>query len=203
MLANMRQRTIKPAITAAAAPGTLVHTDGYGVCARLPSWGCGHKTVSHGRDYDGDSPEIVRGVAGRLGDGRLLVLGYDIDELEQVEGIILRALGLGLAPAVLLSLVGGSVLARRGQRRSAALHEAVGKIMQGHLHERLPVRGGSDELDKLAMAVSGMLGQIERLVGSRLASNSSTLPSRMIFDRYDPTWPNSAQALQAARETTA
>jgi signal transduction histidine kinase len=118
-----------------------------------------------GRDRDGDSPEIVRGVAGRLRDGRLLVLGYDIDELEQVEGIVLRALGLGLVPAVLLSLAGGSVLARRGQRRIAALHEAVGKIMQGHLHERLPVRGTSDELDKLAMAVNGMLGQIERLVG--------------------------------------
>ncbi len=118
-----------------------------------------------GRDRDGDSPEIVRGVAGRLRDGRLLVLGYDIDELEQVEGIILRALGLGLALAVLLSLAGGSVLARRGQRRIAALHEAVGKIMQGHLHERLPVRGASDELDKLAVAVNGMLGQIERLVG--------------------------------------
>jgi len=118
-----------------------------------------------GRDRDGDSPEIVRGVAGRLRDGRLLVLGYDIDELEQVEEIILRALGLGLAPAVLLSLAVGSVLARRGQRRIAALHEAVGKIMQGHLHERLPVRGASDELDKLAVAVNGMLGEIERLVG--------------------------------------
>jgi len=116
------------------------------------------------RDRDGDSPEVVRGVARRLGDGRLLVLGYDIDELDQAQDLILRALGLGVAPAVVLSLAGGTVLAWRGQRRIAAVHEAVGRIMQGHLRERLPTRGGADELDKVAAAVNGMLDRIEQLV---------------------------------------
>ena len=104
------------------------------------------------------------GNGGRLGDGRLLVLGYDIDELDEVQDIVVRALSLGLAPAVLLSLAGGVVLARRGQRRIAAVHEAVGRIMQGQLRERLPVRGASDELDKVAAAVNGMLDRIEQLV---------------------------------------
>ena len=59
MLANVQQRTIKPVITAAVAPGTLVHTDEYSIYARLPAWGYGHKTVCHGRgecarDEDGD-----------------------------------------------------------------------------------------------------------------------------------------------------
>ncbi len=59
MLANVRQATIKPIITAAVTPGTLVHTDEYGTCARLPAWGCRHKTVCHGRgeyarDEDGN-----------------------------------------------------------------------------------------------------------------------------------------------------
>ena len=116
------------------------------------------------RDRDGDSPEVVRGVARRLGDGRLLVLGYDSDELDQAQDLILRALGLGVAPAVVLSLAGGTVLAWRGQRRIAAVHEAVGRIMQGHLRERLPTRGGADELDKVAAAVNGMLDRIEQLV---------------------------------------
>lgn len=117
------------------------------------------------RDRDGDVPEVVRGVAERLPDGRLLALGYDIDELDQVHDSILRALALGLTPAVLLSLVGGMVLARRAQRRIAAVHEALGRIMQGHLHERLPARGTSDELDKVVSAVNGMLDRIELLVG--------------------------------------
>ena len=59
MLANVQQRTIKPIIEAAVAAGSLVHTDEYGIYARLPAWGYRHKTVCHGRgeyarDEDGD-----------------------------------------------------------------------------------------------------------------------------------------------------
>ena len=59
MLANVQQATIKPVITAAVAPGTLVHTDEYATYARLTAWGYGHKTVCHARgeyarDEDGD-----------------------------------------------------------------------------------------------------------------------------------------------------
>ena len=59
MLANVQQATIKPVITAAVAPGTLVHTDEYSIYARLPAWGYRHKTVCHGSgeyacDEDGD-----------------------------------------------------------------------------------------------------------------------------------------------------
>ena len=49
MLANVRAATIKPIITAAVAPGTLVHTDEYSIYARLPMWDYGHKTVCQGR----------------------------------------------------------------------------------------------------------------------------------------------------------
>ena len=59
LLANVRAATIKPVITAAVAPGALVHTDEHAICARLPAWGCGHKAVcrgagEHARDEDGD-----------------------------------------------------------------------------------------------------------------------------------------------------
>src|SRR3954453_4490175 len=47
MLPNLRQATIKPIITQAVAPGTLIHTDDYDIYARLPAWGYGHKTVCH------------------------------------------------------------------------------------------------------------------------------------------------------------
>jgi transposase-like protein len=49
MLPNVRQATIKPIITAAVAPGTLINTDEYDIYARLPAWGYGHKTVCHAR----------------------------------------------------------------------------------------------------------------------------------------------------------
>ena len=47
MLPTVRQATIKPIITQAVAPGTLLHTDEYDIYARLPAWGYGHKTVCH------------------------------------------------------------------------------------------------------------------------------------------------------------
>jgi transposase len=58
MLANVQQATIKPIITDAVAPGTLIQTDEYDIYARLPVWGYGHKTVCHAsgeyaRDEDG------------------------------------------------------------------------------------------------------------------------------------------------------
>jgi hypothetical protein len=39
MLANVQQVTIKPVIEAGVATGSLVHTDEYGIYARLPAWG--------------------------------------------------------------------------------------------------------------------------------------------------------------------
>jgi transposase len=59
MLADVRQRTIRPVIEATVAKGALVHTDEYDVYARLDEWGYGHKTVCHARgeyarDEDGD-----------------------------------------------------------------------------------------------------------------------------------------------------
>ena len=126
-----------------------------------------HRAVFVGidRDHDGDDPEVVRAVALRLADHSLLVLGWDIDELEDVETIVLRALSLGILPALLLSLIGGTLLARRARSRIASVHEAVGRIMAGRLEERLPVRGSGDDLDRLATAVNGMLQEIERLFG--------------------------------------
>ena len=59
MLANVRQRTIRPVIEATVVNGALVYTDEYDVYARLEDWGYGHKTVCHARgeyarDEDGD-----------------------------------------------------------------------------------------------------------------------------------------------------
>ena len=50
MLQNVKQRTIEPLLRKTILPGTLIHTDEYGIYSRLPAWGYGHKTVCHARD---------------------------------------------------------------------------------------------------------------------------------------------------------
>ncbi len=59
MLADVRQRTIRPLIEEAIVPGTLVNTDEYVIYDALPEWGYLHKSVCHSRgeyarDEDGD-----------------------------------------------------------------------------------------------------------------------------------------------------
>ncbi len=142
---------------------------------RLPIDGRAHRAVFKGidRDHDGDDPEVVRAVAVPVDASRVLVIGYDIDELEDVQDIIRRALMLGLAPTLLLSLAGGTWLAWRAQSRVASVHGAIARIMQGHLSGRLPVQGTGDDLDRLSIAVNGMLDEIERLIeGVRGVSDS-------------------------------
>ncbi len=118
-------------------------------------------------DNDGDADErreIIRAVGSRLADGRALVVGHDIDELEHVQAIILRALGLGLLPMVAMALAGGALLGRRALARVAAFDDAIGHIQQGRLGGRLPVTGNGDEFDRLAAQVNAMLDEIETLV---------------------------------------
>ena len=59
MLHNVQQKTIEPLLRKTILPGTLIHTDEYGIYNRLPLWGYQHKTVCHARgeyarDDDGD-----------------------------------------------------------------------------------------------------------------------------------------------------
>ena len=49
MLPNVKQKTIKPIIAAVVVNGTMIYTDEYSICARLPMWGDPHKTVCHSR----------------------------------------------------------------------------------------------------------------------------------------------------------
>lgn len=116
------------------------------------------------RDGAGTETQTVRAIAVRLGDGTVLVLGRNVDEITEFSEIVLRALALGLGPATVLALGGGALLAFRGQRRIEAIHRAARRIMAGHLGQRLQARRDGDDFDKLAAIVNGMLDEIERLM---------------------------------------
>ena len=116
-------------------------------------------------DADEDARhEVVRAVALRLDDGRQLVLGLDTDEIEHARAVILRALGLGLAPMLAMALAAGLLLGRRALRRVSAMDEAIARIVGGDVAERLPVRGHGDEFDRLARSVNIMLDDMARLL---------------------------------------
>jgi transposase-like protein len=71
-LANVKQATIKPIITATVAQGNLIYTDEYDIYARLEQWRYARQNVCHSvrayaRDDDRDGPckvnvNVIEGV---------------------------------------------------------------------------------------------------------------------------------------------
>jgi signal transduction histidine kinase len=112
----------------------------------------------------GGAGETVRGVARRLPSGDVVVVGRKIEEASEIADIVGATLGLGLIPALCLSIAAGIFLSVRSQKRVAEVNRKVQRIMAGDLRERLPTRGGNDPFDKLAVIVNGMLKNIESLI---------------------------------------
>jgi signal transduction histidine kinase len=115
-------------------------------------------------DARGRDTETIRAVCRRLADGRILVIGRNIDELLSFLRRIERILLLALVPAVILSVVGGTLAGLRAQRRLTILRRSAARIMAGHLTERLPAHAGGDDLDQLVHIVNRMLDELETLV---------------------------------------
>jgi len=130
----------------------------------LPPDGLVHVTRVVPAGQAGPGIETVRAVERRLPDGSFLVIGRNSEELERLRDEVARALELGLLPAVLLSLATGIVLSWRANTRVKEVNNAAERIMLGHLRERLPVRGTTDDFDRLAGSVNRMLDEIERLL---------------------------------------
>ncbi len=113
----------------------------------------------------GGAEETVRAVAGRLADGRIVVVGRTEADLEALRMVVWRALALGLAPAVLFSLLAGALVSLRAMARVADLNRTIERIMGGDLNERLPRQATREPLDQLAASVNRMLDEIVRLIG--------------------------------------
>ena len=102
--------------------------------------------------------------ARRLPDGDLLLMGRGVGVLGSLADIVAGALLLGAIPSIGTALGVGLWQRRQVQRRVSAVNEAIGRIMQGDVHQRLPVKGVADEFDLLAESVNRMLAEIERLL---------------------------------------
>ena len=108
---------------------------------------------------------------------RILVITRSLQNLQNFHGVILETLATALVPALVMSLLAGAWLGRRNLVRAGRMQQAIDRIMEGGLNERLPVRGdgkrdgkrsggaGRDEMDRLAVSVNRMLERLEDLLG--------------------------------------
>jgi signal transduction histidine kinase len=117
-------------------------------------------------DESGRAKQAVRLIARSLPDGDVLVIGRNVDEVEEIARVVGLALALGLVPAVLLCLGVGVALSARIRRRIVEINVRVQRIVAGDLRERLPRQKTDDSFSTLAIIVNGMLDEMETLIRS-------------------------------------
>jgi len=120
------------------------------------------------------APEWKRGAADRpllratfetLHDGHHLLVGKDIDDLDEFAKKIEAALVGGIALIFVLAGVASVSVTRRTVGRIEAINATSRAIMQSGLGKRIPLRATRDEWDQLAENLNLMLDRIEALIG--------------------------------------
>jgi signal transduction histidine kinase len=105
-----------------------------------------------------------RGIIVPTTSGLRILVGHSIDEISSFDRTLVRTLCAGVLITILLAIVCGRALNGMSNRRIREISETSREIMAGKLNRRLPTRGTSHDLDRLATIVNTMLDEIERLV---------------------------------------
>jgi signal transduction histidine kinase len=100
----------------------------------------------------------------QLSGGFRLLVGRDLDEREELRGVVVHALVTSLIYVAVIGLIGGLFVASRVLRRIDGMTATTQTIMAGDLSGRLPVSGTGDELDRLAQNLNAMLERITELM---------------------------------------
>jgi signal transduction histidine kinase len=112
---------------------------------------------------DNDGMPTVRVIGETRGDGSILLVGHNLDDVRHVRAELTRALIGGGVLCLVISIGTGLLLSLRQMRRVADMRRVTTSIANGDLAQRLPT-GGRDELDMLCHLVNHMLTEVERLM---------------------------------------
>ena len=105
--------------------------------------------------------------------GERLLVGRDASGLVRFDQALVRAGGLALVAALILSIASGWLLTRLVFSRLTEISDTAQEIVSGDLSRRIPIRGTGDELDRLGVTLNEMLARIDGLVGNlRMTTDS-------------------------------
>ena len=102
----------------------------------------------------------------RLRGGEFLLVGENRYRAVKAREAIAQAMGWGIAITLLFAAAGGVALGRGFMRRIEAINRTTRSIMDGDLSQRVPTRGGKDEMEQLSVNLNAMLDRIQGLMDS-------------------------------------
>jgi signal transduction histidine kinase len=108
---------------------------------------------------------LLRATFETLSDGYHLLVGKDIDDLDEFAEKIKTALAWSILFIFIVAGVASVTITRRTVGRIEAINAISRAIMQSGLGKRIPMRGTRDEWDHLAENLNLMLDRIEALMG--------------------------------------
>jgi signal transduction histidine kinase len=117
-------------------------------------------------EWKRDAPDrpMLRASYYTLPDDSHLLVGRDIDDLDEFAETINTALAWGAALMFVFAGIAGTFVTRRTVGRIEAINATSREIMHSGLGRRIPLRGTRDEWDQLAGNLNSMLQRIEELV---------------------------------------
>jgi signal transduction histidine kinase len=111
------------------------------------------------------SPPLIRAMLERFPSGDRLLVGRDISDLDSFTARIKAAAISGVALIFALAGAASVLVTRRTVGRIEQINATSRAIMQSGLDKRIPLRGTSDEWDRVAENLNLMLDRIETLMG--------------------------------------
>jgi signal transduction histidine kinase len=149
----------------------LLRPDGSAVASNLPSWphAFAGRWIRIEADIarEGDEEEYeAMALDLRLGDGSRLIIGRDIEDLDELEEGVRETLVWLLPALLLLTLAGGALMSRAIGRRIEAVTGTARRVIAGDLSERIPIGAARDDFALLAETLNLMLDRIESSLAS-------------------------------------
>jgi signal transduction histidine kinase len=162
----------------------------------VPPEGWSRITAPPDGDEEPGENEYLEIFAVRLPNGERLAVGNDLNQVDDLGEVILRAFGWSLAASITLAILGGILLSGLFLRRIDTMTRAAETIIEGDIHHRLAVRHTNDDLDRLANTLNRMLDRICALMETtRQVTNDIAHDLRTPIGRL-------RQSLEEARRTS-
>lgn len=149
----------------------LIAADGRAVNSTIPSWPAdpirGWTLLEADRYRDGQEEDFeALVVEGRLDDGARLIIGRDVEDIDDRDELFTINSAWLVAVAALIAIAGSIAMARAVGQRIDAVTRTARRVIDGDHSERIPLNGTGDDFDELAQTLNLMLDRIDMAMES-------------------------------------